>query len=128
MPSRRIEAYSYNLDKGTLSGRRPFASLADQPGLADGTVVDADDHLWNAQWGGGRIVRYLPDGQIDRQHLLPVSNPTSLAFGGPDLDILFVTTAWFGINEAQIEGQPFAGSLLAFRPGTHGRTESRFAG
>lgn len=128
MPSRRIEAFDYDVDSGALSNRRLFASLAREPGLADGSVVDAEDCLWNAQWGGGKVARYTPDGAIDREVFLPVSNPTCLAFGGPNLDILFVTTAWLGLSERERALQPHAGSIFAFRPGVTGKPEYRYAG
>jgi L-arabinonolactonase len=59
---------------------------------------------------------------------LPVTNPTCLAFGGPDLDILFVTSASFGLDDAQRAAEPLAGSLFAFRPGVRGLPEHRFTG
>jgi L-arabinonolactonase len=128
MPSRRIDAFGYDVGSGALSNKRLFASVAAEPGLADGSIVDAEDCLWNAQWGGGKIMRYTPDGAIDREVRLPVSNPTCLAFGGPNLDILFVTTAWFGLNDTERAAQPHAGSIFAFRPGVRGRPENRYAG
>jgi len=83
MPCRRIEAFGYDVVSGAPSNKRLFVSLTEEPGLADGSIVDAEDCLWNAQWGGGKIMRYAPDGAINREVRLPVSNPTCLAFGGP---------------------------------------------
>lgn len=128
MPTRRIEAFDYDLSSGNISNRRLFADLQSEPGLADGSVVDADGYLWNAQWGGWKIVRYAPDGAVDREIMLPVANPTCMAFGGPDLDILFITTAWFGLDAHARKNQPHAGSMLALRPGVRGLPEHRFAG
>lgn len=127
MPSRRIEQFDYDPSTGTALHRRDFATLA-QTGLPDGSVTDAEGHLWNAEWGGGRLVRYAPDGTPTRDIPLPVSNPTCMTFGGPDLDILFVTTAWFGLDPARRSDEPHAGSILALRPGVRGRPEYRFAG
>ena len=128
MPTRRIDAFDYDATSGAVSNRRVFASLADEPGLADGSIVDADGCLWNAQWQGSKLVRYRPDGSVEREVRLPVSNPTCMAFGGPDLDILFVTTAWFTLTPEQRAAEPFAGNLFVFRPGVRGRRESRYAG
>ena len=128
MPLRRIDAYDYDVASGEVSNPRLFASLEGEPGLADGSAVDAEGYLWNAQWGGGKLVRYAPDGTVDRQVALPVTNPTCLAFGGPDLDILFVTSAWLGLDDAQRAAEPLAGSLFAFRPGVRGLPEHRFTG
>ena len=105
-----------------------FVDLSAEPGLPDGSVVDADGCLWNAQWQGSKLVRYRPDGSVEREVALPVSNPTCLAFGGPELDVLFVTSAWFTLDEAQRRRQPHAGSVFAFRPGVRGRPECRYAG
>lgn len=128
MPSRRIDAFDYDAAAGSIANRRTFASLKEEPGLADGSVVDADGCLWNAQWGGAKIVRYAPTGAVDREIPLPTSNPTCLAFGGPDLDILFVTTARFGLDAGTRAAQPQAGDLFAFRPGVRGRPENRYVG
>lgn len=128
MPQGTIKAYPYNPLTVELGEPRLFADLADQPGLADGSVVDEQGFLWNAQWGGGRIVRYSPDGVIDRIVPLPVDNPTCLTFGGKDRDVLFITSAWWGLSEAQRQQQPLAGSLFAFKPGVRGQREHRFKG
>ena len=127
MPSRRIDAFDYDPEAGAVGDRRTFARL-DGPGLADGSVVDAEGCLWNAQWGGGQLVRYTPDGRVDRTVELPVTNPTCPVFGGPDLDILFVTSAWFGLAGPVRAAEPAAGGLFAFRPGVRGLPEHRFQG
>jgi len=126
MPTRRIDAFDYDIGNGLASNRRKFTQLPGTAGLPDGSVVDAEGFLWNAQWQGSRLVRYDPSGAIEREVTLPVSNPTCLAFGGPGLEVLFVSTAWFGLSDAQRQAQPHAGSLFAFRPGVRGRREHRF--
>jgi L-arabinonolactonase len=128
MPTRRIDAFDYDPASGRLGARRVFADLAGEPGLADGSTVDAEGCLWNAQWGGGKLVRYRPDGGVDREIPLPVTNPTCLAFGGRDLDVLFVTTSSFASSDEARARAPHAGGLLAFRPGVRGLAEARFAG
>ncbi|RDE07808.1 SMP-30/gluconolactonase/LRE family protein [Pelagibacterium lacus] len=128
MPTGKIEAFDYDIGSGRVSHRRVFADLEGEPGLADGSIVDAEGCLWNAQWGGGKLVRYSPEGRVLSEVGLPVDNPTCLAFGGPDLDILFITTAWYGLDAQQRSRQPQAGSLFAFRPGVWGLKESRYAG
>ena len=128
MPSRKIEAFDYDIATGTVCNRRLFADLGNEAGLADGSTVDAEGYLWNAQWGGGKIVRYSPQGAVDREIFLPVENPTCLTFGGAELDILFVTTAWFGLDEERRRKQPHAGSLFALRPGVRGFRENRYGG
>lgn len=127
MPSRRIDAYDYDVTRGEVSNRRTFVDLGKETGLADGSTVDAEGFLWNAQWGGGKIVRYAPDGTIDREVPLPVSNPTCLCFGGEDLSTLYITSAWFGLNDSARAAEPYAGSIFAMQPGVRGIHEHRFA-
>jgi D-xylonolactonase len=103
---------------GSLSNKRPLLRIAD--GFPDGTTVDAAGHLWIAIFGGGRIERYSPQGQrVDVIHF-PCANVTKLAFGGPDLQTAFVTTAWKGLSAQQRRDQPLAGNLFAFRSATPG--------
>ena len=86
-PEKRIRVYDYDLDSGVLSGERVFVTV-EGPGFPDGSTVDADGCLWNAEWGGGRVVRYAPDGRVDRVLPLPASQVTCCAFGGAGLDRL----------------------------------------
>lgn len=127
MPSRTIEVFDYDRATGAAYNRRPFAKLDATAGLPDGSVTDAEDHLWNAEWLGRKLVRYRPDGSVERVVSLSVSNPTCMTFGGPDLDILFVTSAWFGLDAASRAAEPEAGGIFAFRPGVKGRREPRYS-
>jgi sugar lactone lactonase YvrE len=94
----------------------------------DGSAVDAEGFLWNAQWGGGRIVRYAPDGRVDRIVDLPVERPTSCAFGGPELTTLYVTSASEGLGAEARAAQPLAGGLFAFDAGVKGLALPLFEG
>lgn len=105
---RAIYAFDYDQETGVPSNRRVFAETPDC--IPDGSTVDADGFLWNAQWGGWRVVRYAPDGTVDRVVEMPVENPTCCAFGGEDLDLLFVTSASAGAGDRQT--QPQAGGLF----------------
>jgi sugar lactone lactonase YvrE len=125
-PRRTIWAFDYDRASGEPSNERVFVTT--QAGFPDGSCVDADGCLWNAEYGGARVVRYTPAGKIDRVIELPVKNPTCCAFGGRHLEVLFVTTAAQRLNEQQLKEQPLAGSLLAIRPGSTGLAESRYAG
>ncbi|WP_304172309.1 SMP-30/gluconolactonase/LRE family protein [Phenylobacterium aquaticum] len=115
-------------DDGRLADRRVFLDMSGQTGGPDGSAVDAEGHLWNVQWGAWRMVRYAPDGSVDRIVALPVEHPTSCAFGGPDLSTLYVTSAREGLSAAQLEGQPLAGSVFALEPGVKGLPLPAFAG
>jgi L-arabinonolactonase len=126
MPTGRIDVYTYGLQPAPHR-KRHLAKLGGR-GLPDGSQVDADGYLWNAEWGGGRIVRYAADGAVDRVISMPVSNLTCLTFGGPNLDVLFVSTARFGLSTSDLASQSEAGSIFALRPGVRGRLENRYAG
>jgi sugar lactone lactonase YvrE len=94
----------------------------------DGGAVDAEGFLWNAEWHGWRLVRYAPDGRIDRVVRMPVGQPTSCAFGGPDLATLYVTSARVMLSAAALVEQPLAGGLFAFEPGVKGLPLPEFKG
>lgn len=120
--SARRTIYAYAMDPwtGALGERRVFADTRGDPWAPDGSAVDAEGYLWNAQWGGSRIVRYAPDGTIDRIVEVPVQQPSSCAFGGEGLATLYVTSAREHLSEEVLAGQPLAGSLFAFEPGVAG--------
>lgn len=105
-------------DTADLSKRELFASVA--KGGPDGSCVDAEGYLWNAEWGAWRVVRYSPDGRIDRVVEAPVEQPSACMFGGPDLATLYITSAWEDLSNEARETQPHAGSLFAIEPGVKG--------
>jgi sugar lactone lactonase YvrE len=120
-PTQRIDAIDFDLDRGRLGRRRPFVAIDPRDGLPDGLTVDAEGAIWVALFGGGAVRRYLPSGRLDAEFRLPVTNPTSVAFGGEDLDELFVTSAKHRLTPELLLAEPLAGSLLRLRPGVRGR-------
>lgn len=114
-------------DKGKLGEPRSFVDLSNELGTPDGSAIDAEGYLWNAQWGASRVVRYAPDGSIDRIVPMPVEQPTSCAFGGPGLSILYITSARDELSEEALTRQPLAGGLFAFEPGVRGLPLPAFA-
>jgi len=90
--SKEIRAYDYEPRTGHVSNRRIFTTLADDGGVADGMTVDAEGFLWEAHVFAGKLNRYAPDGTLDRTLEMPVKKVTSVMFGGPNLDTLFVTS------------------------------------
>lgn len=120
---RTIWAFDFDLDSGALSAQRIFAQFEQGEGTPDGATVDADGFYWCALYGGARIVRLSPDGRVDREIPLPVSQPTMCAFGGPDYETLYVTTAAHGVSP---EDEPLAGALFHLRPGAKGLPASLF--
>ncbi len=88
---------------------QPFVDAADGSADFDGSVCDAEGHVWNARWGGGAIERYAPDGRLVARHALPARQTTCPAFIGAKLDRLLVTSAWQGMDEATRAADPQAG-------------------
>ena len=127
-PSRQIRAFDFDVERGTIANPRVFATLPEGVGFPDGSTVDADGFLWNAHFDGWRLTRYAPDGRVDRVIGLPVQRPTSCAFGGDNLDILYVTSASARLTEAELAKGPLAGGLFAVSVGVRGLPEPRFAG
>ncbi len=122
-----IFAFNFNKVTGHVSNRRIFATTLGQSMAPDGSAMDREGYLWNAQWGGSRVVRYAPDGQIDRIITLPVSQPTSCAFGGPGLSTLYITSARTGLDAGQLAREPLAGSIFALDAGVEGLPVHDFA-
>ena len=125
---KQMYAYDYDIETGAASNRRVFASARDMAGTFDGATVDAEGFIWSALVFGGRILRYAPDGTLDRIVPFPVRNLTSVMFGGPDLDTLYVTTMgrpmWGIPQKERNKGGLFAVTGL----GVKGLPEPRFAG
>lgn len=123
-----IDVLDFEAGSGLVTGRRRLVQIAPEDGLPDGLTIDVDGCLWVALWDGWQLRRYTPDGTLDRIVRLPVSRPTSCAFGGRDLADLYVTSARDGLADAQLADQPFAGGLFVVSPGTSGYPETPFEG
>ena len=102
-----------NVESGELGSRRIFADFAEGSGSPDGSTVNADRILWTAIYRGGTLHRYAPDGRLDRVVHLPMSQPTSCAFGGDALDILYVTSASQNMTQEALAREPYAGAIIA---------------
>ena len=89
-----------------------FADVAEHPGYPDGAVVDSQGYVWNARWGGSCVIRYAPDGSIDRVVDVPVSQVTCPAFGGKDLKRLYLTTANKNMSAEQLAAEKIAGGVF----------------
>jgi sugar lactone lactonase YvrE len=129
-------AYDYDIATGTLSNKRPFATSKDDPGVYDGSTVDAEGCVWNAMVIGGELIRYAPDGSVERRIGMPVRNITSVMFGGERLDELYVTSmarvkhpAVHDMFRKEIKPQFQAGALFKITGlCIRGMPEPRFAG
>jgi sugar lactone lactonase YvrE len=124
-PTRTIFVYEVIEPEGSLGPRQVFAHTPDgaQP---DGAAVDVDGCVWSAHWGAGCVVRYTPEGRIDRTIQVPACQPTCVCFGGPDLDVLCVTSAREGLNETRLQSEPHAGAVFLYRTGVQGLPEPEY--
>ncbi len=107
-------------------GREVFLSFDD--GSPDGCCVDADDHLWLAMWGLGQVRRYDPSGRLVGVVDVPAPNPSSVAFCGPDLATLVITTAREGLTPDDLDRHPLSGYLFTARPGVIGQPPNLWKG
>jgi sugar lactone lactonase YvrE len=121
-PTQRIDAFAF--DVGEFVDRRAVVHIPTAVGMPDGLAIDTDGAIWVALWGGSAVHRYTPDGELDCVVDLPVSQPTSCAFGGDDLGDLFITTSALGIAAG---AEPHAGALFHVDPGVAGLPTTAFA-
>ena len=125
--SGRILQCRYDAESAEVSDVRPFAEFGAGRGLPDGSIVDADGCLWNAEWGAAVVRRYTPAGTLEREIAVPAKNPTCPAFGGRDLTELYVTSARQEMTDEELAARPDAGGVYAARPaGVRGLPEARF--
>jgi sugar lactone lactonase YvrE len=124
-PTRTISVHDVREPDGRLGAPRVFART-EAPAVPDGAAIDAEGCLWSAQWGGARVVRYTPDGQVDLALTVPASQPTCVAFGGPALDLLFVTSAREHLDEATLREQPQAGDVFVYQTPFKGLPEEEY--
>lgn len=123
-PTRRIDRFVYDAATGTLSERATFVDTSGLPGWPDGMTIDAEGDLWVAFWGGWCVRRFSgADGALLEELPVPAEQSSACAFGGPELDRLFVTSARTGLTEAQLAEQPHAGSVFVCEPGARGVPE-----
>lgn len=129
-PTRTIRSWDYDPQTGDISGERVFARIPDDPGRGtpDGAIVDSGGGVWTAEFRGGRITRFAPDGSEDRMIALPVSRPTCPMFGGADLRTMYVTSAKIMLTPEELAAEPLAGALFALDVGVAGLPEAAFPG
>jgi D-xylonolactonase len=127
--SARQVTYAFDMDSaGNAANRRTFLQFGAGDGYPDGMTVDSEGYLWIAFWGGWCLRRYSPDGEWVETIKMPVQRPTSCAFGGRDLDRLYVTSASIGLDDDALKMQPNAGGLFMFTPGVRGLADVPFDG
>jgi sugar lactone lactonase YvrE len=112
-PTSEVAAYDYDIASGKISNRRVAISISETEGSPDGMTIDAEDMLWIAHYGGGQVCRWNPKSGKKMQSIkLPVSQPTSCAFGGDNLDELYITTCRENMKDEQLLREPLAGALF----------------
>jgi sugar lactone lactonase YvrE len=126
--AQEIYTYDVDLDTGLIGERKSFARCSPDAGYPDGMTVDAEGYLWCCNWDGWSVTRYAHDGEIDRVLKVPVPRPTSVCFGGPRMDQLFITSASDGLTEAQLREAPLSGSLFVCEPGVKGLLDAEYNG
>jgi sugar lactone lactonase YvrE len=125
---KKVYRFDYDHKAGAISNRTVFVDMSDGKATPDGGTIDAEGFIWITHWDGWRLVRYAPDGRVDRTVDLPFQKPTSCMFGGPDLRTLYVTSAIWDLTPDKLQSQPNAGGLFALDVGVAGVPETRFAG
>ncbi len=124
--TQRCDSYDLDLANGAIGERKTFFQLAGNEGFVDGAAVDAEGGYWATLVYAGRLRRYLPDGTLDIEVALPFNNPTKLAFGGPDMRTIYITSTSQSLDDGAAPG--LDGELFAFDAGIAGRPDPRFPG
>ena len=128
-PSRQLVwAFDYDPGAGMPHGRRLFVDMNRYPGRPDGAAVDADGCYWIAANDAGRLLRFTPQGELDREIVLPMAKPSMCSFGGADMDTLLVTSINPAAAAGSESGSDLAGAVLLVRPGVQGLAETPFGG
>jgi L-arabinonolactonase len=122
-----IFAWDFDLEHGGLSNQRIFANPKGL-GYPDGACVDAEGYLWNARWDAACVIRFAPDGSIDRIIDIPASRPTCCAFGGANLDALYVSTSRLHLSPEDLAQYSDSGSVFVLSPGVTGLRRPNFKG
>jgi sugar lactone lactonase YvrE len=126
--ARTIWAYQFDVATGALGTRQAFAQLRSHDGLPDGLTVDQEGFVSSAIWDGRRLIRFAPDGAIDREVRIPVQRPTSCTFGGVDLRTLYVTSASDELTWSSLRRGQRAGALFAIDTEIAGSPATAFGG
>jgi L-arabinonolactonase len=127
-PRRTVWAWDFEPETGTIGNRRPLIQFSAKHGVPDGATVDAEGCIWLAHWDGWRVTRYDPKGRVRQEIKFPVQRPTCPMFGGPNLNLVYVTSASINLSERELTEQPHAGGLFVFEAEVPGLPEMPFQG
>jgi sugar lactone lactonase YvrE len=123
-----VDAFDFDLDSGDISARRRLLEIDESEGYPDGLAMDAEDCIWVALWGGAAVHRYSPDGDKLQVVEIPATQVTSCAFGGPELEDLYITSATMELPQADLLAHPRSGALFRCRVGVAGMATSTYNG
>lgn len=123
-----IWAFDWDGEKAHVSNRRLFFDPAEIDGQPDGAAIDSEGFYWFAAVGGWQVVRLTPDGRIDRTIAMPIEKPSKVVFGGPEMDLIFVTSISMNLVEGCGREQPQAGGLFVLEAGVQGASANLFLG
>ena len=119
-----IDVYDYDYKNTKILNKKEFARF--DRGHPDGSTIDSDGYLWSCRWDGACVVRFDPNGKIDRIIEVPAQNVTSCTFGGPDLKTLYITTARMGLSDENLKKYPLSGGVFAFNSFVSGKADFKF--
>lgn len=126
---RRIDAFDYDDANGAITNRRVVVTIPEGGGSPDGIALDEEGNIWAALWGANAVGRFDPrTGKLLQKIEVPAPNVSSCAFGGKNLDTLYITTARGELSEAQLEAYPLSGGLFSAKPGVKGVPAEFFRG
>jgi sugar lactone lactonase YvrE len=123
-----VYAFDFDLERGEISNKRLFLAFGPADGTPDGMTTDAEGGIWIAHWGARKLTRHDADGTESQVITMPVSQPSSCAFGGPDLKTMYITSATLDLTPAQREREPLAGGLFAIEMDVAGLPANVFGG
>jgi sugar lactone lactonase YvrE len=122
-----IYAFDFDSRSGQISNKRILNDTKEH-GYPDGATVDAQGYVWSARWDGACVLRIDPKGRIDRVVEMPAKRPTCCVFGGPQLDVMYVTSSRAHLPAEEIAARPLNGGVFCFDPGVKGTLKNRFQG
>ncbi len=125
-PTREVRAFEYDIETGQIANPRVLIHFEDTFGWPDGMTTDMAGNLWIAMWGGARVTQWNPRGVLMEQFGVPALNVTSCAFGGPNMNELFITTARLGMDTAAMKKYPLAGGVFRMETNVTGMPTYEF--
>ncbi len=126
-PTSKVKEFFYNNETGEIIYSRIAVDIPKEKGYPDGMAIDVNNNLWIALWSGGCVTCWNPDnGELIKEIEVPAVNVTSCAFGGKNLDLLYITTARQGMNDKQLAAYPLSGGLFVVNPGVKGVNNNHY--